>query len=367
MKNMKIENIPINDIVISKFNVRKSISEEELDNLANSIKENELLQPIIVTLRNDNKYELIAGQRRYFACKDKLHWTEIPARVLPDADDLKIVTLSTIENLQRVNLSQVEKMEAFSTIYKMYEENAKMVAKTTGYTTQTVQVYLDLQEKLNEDIKQEIAESKIVVGTKTLVALTKNVNIPREEQSEVLKELLGVKNQEAQIKIINTINDEKTRVEVVDRLKGSDIIQKLALKVLLFRSNNIKDEALNAFRVDLVMIEKEFFKRLQKLERVSPLYNILLDLPKVDQIFGNLKYLIIGDPSKVELLYKDKIQYHKYEPEKLLESIIMDFERNHDKYTSEIKIEISEFLKRIPADGIFLTGVKKFLKLLETS
>ncbi len=363
---MEIVNIPINNIVISKFNVRKSISEEELENLANSIKENELLQAIIVTLRNDKKYELIAGQRRYFACKDKLHWKEIPAYILHDVDDLKIVTLSTVENLQRVNLSQVEKMDAFSTIYKMYEEDIKMVAKTTGYTKQTVQVYLDLNENLDNQIKQDIAEGKIVISNKTLVALTNNKNIKKENQNEVLKEILGVKKQEQQIELIKSIHDEKTREKFIDRLRGREMIQGLALKIILYRTNNIIDERFKELFTDLVNNEKELSNRIKELQSVSPLYTFLFDIPKKRHLFFELEETLDTPSTHLEDFYKSKLNHFEFRSDTIMDLIIEDFKKNKDKYSEDIKYWIISFLKGIQKLGVFRQSIREFLNLLKS-
>ncbi|MBA7654049.1 Nucleoid occlusion protein [subsurface metagenome] len=364
-KKMEIVNIPIKDITISKYNVRKSMDEEELENLANSIRENELLQAIIVTKRNGNKYELIAGQRRYFACKDKLLWTKIPARILPGVSDLKIITLSTVENLQRINLSQVEKMDAFSTIYKMYKEDVKMVAKTTGYATQTIQVYLDLQEKLNESIKQDIVENKIVVGTKTLVALTKNPNISKEEQREVLKEMVGVKNQEQQIELIQSITDEKTRKIIVDGLRSSEVIQELALKVYLHRAHNINDGVFEVLK-NLISYERELINRFKKLGTISPLYSIFLDTSIVKHSFFGLEMMINESSEDLESFYREKIRFYEYRSDKLLDLIIKDFKKNKDDYSNEFILEISGFLKNIQTLGVFQPKIIAFLKLLKS-
>ena len=361
---MEIVNIPIDNIVISKYNVRKSISKDELENLANSIKENVLLQPIIVTLRNDKKYVLIAGQRRYFACKDKLHWKEIPAYVLPDVNGLKIVTLSTVENLQRVNLSQVEKMDAFSTIYKMYKRDIEMVAKTTGYTKQTIQVYLDLHEGLNNQIKQDIADGKIVIGNKTLVALTKNKNILKEKQNEVLKEIIGVKNQDQQIELINSISDEKTREKFIDRLRGREMIQKLALKIFLYRADNIINDSFKAFFTNIVKQERELIDRFKELQSVSPLYSILLDIPKNRHLYFNLE-TISNIPSKqLEDIYRKKIRHFEYRSDKIMDLVIEDFKKNKDEYSDDIKYWIFNFLKEIQDLDVFRQRIKEFLNLL---
>ena len=140
---MKLAEIKIDNISISEFNVRKSLDDEELKNLANSIKEHGLLQPIIVTLKGDNKYELIAGQRRLNACKS-LGLKSILTIIIENADERKILTLSAVENLQRLDLNKAEKMEAFANMYEMYNKDFKKVAKATGFSIVTVKKYIEL-------------------------------------------------------------------------------------------------------------------------------------------------------------------------------------------------------------------------------
>ena len=101
---MKLEEIEIDRISVSDLNVRKSENQEELNNLAKSIKEHGLLQPIIITSKGSEKYNLIAGQRRLNAFK-LLNLKTIQAIVLKNQDELNILTLSTVENLQRRNNS----------------------------------------------------------------------------------------------------------------------------------------------------------------------------------------------------------------------------------------------------------------------
>lgn len=362
---MEIVNIPINKIVISKYNVRKSIAKDELENLANSIKENILLHAIIVTLRNDKKYELIAGQRRYFACKDNLHWKKIPARILPAVDELKIVTLSIVENLQRVNLSQIEKMDAFSMIYNRYEGDIEMVAKTTGYTKQTVQVYLDLNENLDNQIKQDIAEGKIVISNKTLVALTNNKNILKERQNEVLIEILGVKKQDQQIELIKSIHDEKTREKLIDRLRGRKMIQRLALKIILYRTNKIIDEPFKELFTNLVNYEKELSDRIKELQSVSPLYTILLDIPKKRHLFFELEESLNTPSTHLEDFYRSKLNHFEYRSDTIMDLIIEDFKKNKDEYSEDIKHWIISFLKEIQDLGVFRQSIREFLNLLK--
>jgi len=107
MKKMKIENVPTDQIKVSPLNVRKSLDGAGIESLAQSIAENGLLQPIIVSKGIDGQYELIAGQRRFSACSNNLNWEKIPAIIIENAEDKEILTISTVENLQRADLNLI--------------------------------------------------------------------------------------------------------------------------------------------------------------------------------------------------------------------------------------------------------------------
>ena len=100
--------LSLSDIVPNKFQPRKNFVEEDLEDLTNSIKERGVIQPIIVRKSSleDNKFELIAGERRWLAArKAGLH--DIPV-VVTEADDLKSLEFAIVENVQRHDLNPLE-------------------------------------------------------------------------------------------------------------------------------------------------------------------------------------------------------------------------------------------------------------------
>ena len=103
-----INKLPISSLLSNKFQPRKIFNEENLQDLANSIKERGIIQPIIVRKSADqnSKYEIIAGERRWVAAqKAGLH--EVPV-VITDADDLKSLEFAIVENVQRNDLTPIE-------------------------------------------------------------------------------------------------------------------------------------------------------------------------------------------------------------------------------------------------------------------
>ena len=108
----------ISDLVPNKFQPRKIFDEENLQELSNSIKEQGMIQPIIVRKSKDNsaKYEIIAGERRWLAAqKAGLH--EVPV-VITDADDLKSLEFAIIENVQRNDLTAIEEARGYQRLIK---------------------------------------------------------------------------------------------------------------------------------------------------------------------------------------------------------------------------------------------------------
>lgn len=110
-----IKKIAISDIIVSD-NIRKDIKEEDIDSLAESIKNHGLLQPLIVKQRGDGKFDLIAGQRRLLACK-KLNLDTVLSHILESDSDKKM--LQWIENILRQDLSLYDKAKA---VYDIFSE-----------------------------------------------------------------------------------------------------------------------------------------------------------------------------------------------------------------------------------------------------
>ena len=224
---LKVEEIEISKISYSPLNVREVKIDSDIENLANSIKENGLLQPIVVRLKSDSNYELIAGQRRLVACKnDILKWSTIPCVIIEKADDLKVLTLSTVENLQRLDLNKAEKMEAFSRIFNMYNEDIKQVGIATGYSLKTVQLHLDLDKGLDPSIKEEIKKEQRDVSITVLEHIIKNKNISINDQRELLDHAGSRSTKDVVDKIKSITNLEKKR-DVIDEFKGEKAIREL--------------------------------------------------------------------------------------------------------------------------------------------
>ena len=107
--------IPISAIIVSPDNARHGITDEGLDELAKSIAQHGLLQPVVVYPEKP-PYELIIGQRRFLACRDKLKWRTIPARKTKVKDPTHALILSFSENIHRLDLDYRDKMKVATSL-----------------------------------------------------------------------------------------------------------------------------------------------------------------------------------------------------------------------------------------------------------
>jgi ParB family chromosome partitioning protein len=167
-KRLRLEYPLIEQIDISDSNVRKSDIERDIEELADSIREIGLQHPVIVCKKKDGRYELISGQRRYYACKS-LGWTRIPAFIRTVSDQTQAIIISLSENIQRLDIPYRNKMQA-ATVLLARLGNIKDVAKRIGVSEQTVVNYLGYAA-VPDEVKTMVDDNKI--GATTALEITK--------------------------------------------------------------------------------------------------------------------------------------------------------------------------------------------------
>jgi ParB family chromosome partitioning protein len=171
---MEIINVDITNLFVSNINVRKTLTSEEdetgISDLANDINTNGLINPITVRANND-KYEIIAGQRRYLAMKH-LNKTHIPCNVL-NIDTQKAEEISLVENVQRNQMTTLDKIRSYSKLYDVYNRDIDKVISAIHISKQTIQKYLKLRNLPEEVLKllDTTNENKITIDV--AIELTK--------------------------------------------------------------------------------------------------------------------------------------------------------------------------------------------------
>ncbi|ODS39050.1 MAG: hypothetical protein A7316_00830 [Candidatus Altiarchaeales archaeon WOR_SM1_86-2] len=208
---MEIKDIKTADIQLSELNIRKDIDagteDVGLEDLADSIKEKGLLNPLIVRRRDDGTYELIAGQRRFLACQ-RLGWESIPAIIRDITDDTDATILSLVENVHRADLNPIDKARAYQKIHEKYKDHNK-VAKETGVSVPTIKRYLTLL-KLAPSIQEKLttAEGPAGIGALSKIGET----FAPEDQEDVLDRIGGFK-QQIQVEMIKRSGGNADKLE----------------------------------------------------------------------------------------------------------------------------------------------------------
>jgi ParB family chromosome partitioning protein len=156
--------LPVSAIAPNPFQPRRDFAEEELADLASSMRENGLLQPIVVRTKAGGgavQWELVAGERRWRAAM-RLGWKEIPASVR-ELDDRTMLVLAMVENLQRSGLAPLEEAEGYRRLGEEFSLSQQQIAEVVGKDRSTVANSLRLLQ-LPVSIKQLLADGKLSAG-----------------------------------------------------------------------------------------------------------------------------------------------------------------------------------------------------------
>ncbi len=179
---------------------RKNFDKQALEELAASIKENGLLQPIIVREYGEGRYQIIAGERRFRASK-LAELSEIPA-VIMNKNDRQAAEIALIENIQRENLNPIEEAMGFRALQEDYgltqEELSERIGKSRSAIANAIRL-LDLPE----EILSRLAEGKLSAGHGRTLLAVRNTDIMIELAERVIKEDLSVRRLEEEVKKAN--------------------------------------------------------------------------------------------------------------------------------------------------------------------
>ncbi|WP_213318794.1 ParB/RepB/Spo0J family partition protein [Chlamydiifrater volucris] len=193
----RVVEVSIESIRVSPFQPRKHFSEEELGELAQSLRSVGLIQPPVVReIKSGGKvlyYELIAGERRWRASA-LAGFTTIPVLVRASKDQVA-AEATLIENLQRVNLNPMEMAEAFKKLIDVFGLTQDQVAKKVGKKRSTVANYLRLLT-LGDCIKQYIREGSLSLGHAKVVLMLEDLPLRKELVQAIVKEGLAVREAE---------------------------------------------------------------------------------------------------------------------------------------------------------------------------
>lgn len=190
----------IDNIVANKHQPRSHFDEDELNELADSIKEHGIIQPLVVR-RTDgvNSYELIAGERRFRASKI-LGLATVPVVVRDVDDENTLLELALIENIQRTDLNPVEEAEAYNNLIHKFSYTQDQAAKKLGKSRSSVANILRLLN-LPDYIKEDLVQGSLSEGhARPLLRLLDNLSDLKEVRDTILAKKLSVRQTESLVK-----------------------------------------------------------------------------------------------------------------------------------------------------------------------
>ncbi len=231
-----LETLPIEYLQRGKYQPRKDINPEKLQELANSIKAQGIIQPIVVRSIAHNQYEIVAGERRWRAAQ-LAGLAEVPV-VIKDVDDHAAMAIALIENIQREDLNPLEEADALKRLLEEFSMTHQQIADAIGKSRATVTNLLRLID-LQPEVKTLLINKQLDMGhARALLALDGNKQI--EAARKIVKDGLTVRAAERLIRELQ-LDPKPAKVKVIDhdtvRLQD-DLTAKLGAKVVIDHKDN---------------------------------------------------------------------------------------------------------------------------------
>lgn len=226
--NDSLQHFPLDMIQPGKYQPRMDMSQESLEELADSIRSQGLVQPIVVRPIDGGHYEIIAGERRWRA--SKLAGLESVPVLIKDVSDRNAIAMALIENIQRENLNPMEEANALHRLREEFELTHQQTAEAVGKSRATITNLLRLRN-LNDDVKKLLENCDLEMGhARTLLALE------GESQSEaalqIVEKGLSVRETEQLIRrLLKPTSTDKQEIAEPSLEEINEIEQRIADKL----------------------------------------------------------------------------------------------------------------------------------------
>ncbi len=257
-KNEEIRNIPVTDIIPNRFQPRTIFDEDKIEELSRTIHTHGMIQPIVVREYDSDKFEIIAGERRWRAIK-KLGWDTIPA-IVKKMTDTETASVALIENLQREELTPIEEAMAYGKLLELHNLTQEALAQRLGKGQSTIANKLRLL-KLPEEIQQALLEKMIT--------------------ERHARALIPLKNPEQQIKLMKDIIEKNLNVKQTEE-RVARMLEVKKPKPKPKRKAFSKDMriAVNTIRQSLTMVTDNGIKLDAEEEDYEDYYQFTIKIPK---------------------------------------------------------------------------------------
>ena len=250
----------INDVEPNRDQPRKHFEEDALLELADSIKQVGILQPLIVQKRNDY-YEIIAGERRWRAAK-QAGIKEIPV-IIKEYTDQEIVEISLIENIQRENLNPIEEAQAYKRLLNEFrlkqDEVAERVSKSRTAVTNSMRLL-----KLDERVQQMVIDEMLTTGHARALISIEDRDLQFQMANQIFDNKLSVRETEKLVRKLGEEKEETTKtkepdVEVIYRNLEEKVKEILGTKVQISHKKN------NSGKIEIEYYSNEELERIIEL------------------------------------------------------------------------------------------------------
>lgn len=255
-----ITNIKINLIEPNRNQPRKTFDEDALIELAESIKQYGIIQPLVVQ-KKDDYYEIIAGERRWRAAK-QAGLKEVPV-IIKDYSEQEVVEIALIENIQREDLNPIEEAMAYKRLLTEFNLKQDQVAERVSKSRTAVTNSMRLL-KLSEEVQQMVIENLISSGHARALLAIEDKNLQIQLATRIMDEKLSVRETEKLVKLILNPKTKKEKETIENQFIYDDIENKIkeivGTKVKVNHKSNGKGK-----------IEIEYYSNAE-LERIYDLF-----------------------------------------------------------------------------------------------
>ncbi len=234
--DVKISNnkISISSIIPNKYQPRKNFDKNSLEELTASIRERGIIQPIIVRVseESNDKYELIAGERRWQAAQNAgLH--EVPAVIL-NVDNLKSLEFAIVENVQRKDLNPIEEAEGYQKLINEFNYDQDKVAKFIGKSRAHISNCIRLLN-LPAKVIEHIINDKISPGHAKILVGLDNSELLAEK---IIRKKLSVRQAEALARLVKSNKNSKKSKDPNSTDIENQLSSKIGMRVFLNNKKN---------------------------------------------------------------------------------------------------------------------------------
>lgn len=256
--------VPVGSIAPNPFQPRREFSEEELADLVSSIRENGLLQPIVVRpapgTGSGTSWQLVAGERRWRAVT-RLGWKDVPA-VIKEVDDRTLLILAMVENIQRSQLSALEEAEGYKRLADEFSLTQQQIAEVMGRDRSTIANAMRLLT-LPISVRQLLSAGRLSAGHARALLGLGNERQMSELGREAAEQGWSVRELEGRVQRVRPVKAAKPRSDaardVNERLLEEELQQVFGTQVRIRKGRGMKG------RIEIPFLGADDFERVFEL------------------------------------------------------------------------------------------------------